>query len=35
MFTVTSHAILEAVSAADANDDASFFKIIDFFAAET
>jgi hypothetical protein len=35
MFTVTSRAALKVVSAADANDDASFPKIIDFFAAET
>jgi hypothetical protein len=34
MFTVTSHAVLEPVGAADANEDASFPKIINFFAAE-
>jgi hypothetical protein len=34
MFTVTPHAVLESVGAADANQDASFPKVIDFFAAE-
>jgi hypothetical protein len=34
VFTIKSHAVLEPVGAADANEDASFPKIVDFLAAE-